>query len=84
MQLTLTSPVRAATKAAVLSAVVYALAAPSLAPLRPEIIDAPLSRYHAAVNQTVADLRPGARLITEPLRQSPHFARQRVAAMLRD
>ena len=82
MQISLISPLNALFKATVLCAVVYAVSAPALAPLRPGLIDEPLSRYHIAVNQSFAQARPTLRMVTEPLRLSPHYAKQRVAAMI--
>lgn len=83
MRLSLHSPLGALCKALCLSALVYAISGPAFAPWRPDVVDVPLSRYHDAVNEVFADQRPTLAVITEPLRLSPHYARQHVAAMLR-
>ncbi|WP_029059066.1 hypothetical protein [Stappia stellulata] len=82
MVLSLPSPMSALWKTFCLGAVVYALSVPALAPLRPEVIDTPMSRYYAAVNATVFEQRLTFDTITAPLRHSPDFVRQRFVAMI--
>ncbi|SDU28811.1 hypothetical protein [Stappia sp. ES.058] len=83
MVLSLASPMTALWKTFCLCAVVYALSVPALAPLRPEAVDTPMSRYYAAVNAAVLDQRLTFDAITDPLRRSPDFARQRFVAMMK-
>jgi hypothetical protein len=82
MRLSLSSPLSALWKTFCLSAVVYVLSIPAFAPLRPEIIDTPMSRYYAAVNSAVLDQRLTFDAITDPIRRSPDFVRQRFVAMI--
>lgn len=84
MRLSPSSPLSALWKTFCLSAAVYVLSVPALAPLRPEIIDTPLSRYYAAVNSAILDQRLTFDAITDPIRRSPDFARQRVVAMMKN
>lgn len=83
MRLSPSSPLSALWKTFCLSAVVYGLSVPALAPLRPEIIDTPMSRYYAAVNSAVLDQRVTFDAITDPIRRAPEFGRQRVVAMMK-
>jgi hypothetical protein len=83
MRLSLHTPFGAFCKALFLSAAVYAVSGPSLAPYRPDIIDLPLSRYHQAVNEMLSDQTPMLAMVTEPLKASPHHVRQQIEGMLR-
>ena len=83
MRLSLASPLSALMKSAVLMAVFYALSVPALAPLRPEAIDVPMSRYHAAVNKVFSDTSPSLAVVTDPLRMAPQQLRHRFDGALR-
>ncbi|QGZ34346.1 hypothetical protein [Stappia indica] len=83
MRLALHSPFGAFCKALCLSAAIYAVSGPSLAPYRPDIVDLPLSRYHQAVNELISDQTPMLAMVTDPLKASPHIVRQKIDGMLR-
>lgn len=83
MRLTLISPVSALWRSACLMGVVYLLSMPQLAPLRPDPVDGPMSRYHAAVNSLFRDTTPSLAVVTDPLRMAPVEARKRFDAMLK-
>ncbi|WP_186387248.1 MULTISPECIES: hypothetical protein [unclassified Stappia] len=83
MRLSLHSPLGAFCKALFLSAAVYAVSGPSLAPYRPDILDVPLSRYHQAVNEVISDKTPALAMVADPLRASPQQVRQKLDEMLR-
>ncbi|MAB00577.1 MAG: hypothetical protein CMN87_01435 [Stappia sp.] len=83
MRLSLAFPLSALMKSAVLMAVFYALSVPALAPLRPEAIDIPMSRYHDAVNAVFRDTSPSFAAVTDPLRMAPRQLRSRFDGALR-
>jgi hypothetical protein len=57
-------------------AVFYVLSVPALAPLRPEVIDVPMSRYHAAVNHVFSNTSASLASVTGPLRMVPKKLRR--------
>jgi hypothetical protein len=83
MCFSLASPFVAVRRVLLLMGLVYLASLPLLAPLRPEVIDAPLSRYHAAVNSIFTDNWGSFDQVPDALRRMPEVVRQRFEAMLK-